>query len=246
MQALPICTEAKEATFDLAMAFQPIVDVNGGGIFSYEALVRGPQGESAGEIIATVLPEQRRAFDRECRLTAIRAAVAAGIGKTSARLTINFIPDTIVDPLAEAEAALETARECGLQPERLIFEFSGHDRLDTLHMADTIAAYRKMGMMTSFDDFDAQDQGLCLLGRFTPDLVKLNPELIRNLSSSWSRRLVVEKVVAIAQRLGVRLVAEGVETASDSQKLRALGVRYQQGYYIARPAVGRLPRPFAG
>ncbi|QIG81774.1 EAL domain-containing protein [Sphingosinithalassobacter tenebrarum] len=228
------------------MAFQPIVDVVGGGIFAYEALVRGPTGEGAEAILAAVTPEQRYAFDQKCRVTAIREAVKAGIGATSARLAINFMPDVISDPMADSEATLEAAKETGLPPERLIFEFSGLDRLDSSRMADTISAYRRMGMMTSFDDFDSHADGLGLLGRFTPDMIKLNPQLVRNLSSSWSRRLIVEKIATVTHRLGIRLVAEGVENRSDSDKLRSLGIRYQQGYHIARPAVGRLPRPFSG
>lgn len=65
--------------FDIAMAFQPIVDVETGRPFAFEALVRGNNGEGAGEVLARVTPENRYAFDQQCRVAAIEGAVAAGI-----------------------------------------------------------------------------------------------------------------------------------------------------------------------
>ena len=65
--------------FDLAMAFQPIVDVTTGRPFAYEALVRGAGGEGAAAVLSRVTPENRYAFDQQCRVAAIEQAVEAGI-----------------------------------------------------------------------------------------------------------------------------------------------------------------------
>ncbi|WP_404339964.1 EAL domain-containing protein [Sphingomonas sp. MMS12-HWE2-04] len=124
-----------------------------------------------------------------------------------------------------------------------MFEFSEHDRLDAVQMADVIKAYRQLGMATAFDDFGSGDAGLGLLSRFTPDMIKLDPDIVRGLARSWSRRMVVEDLVPRAQRLAIKLVAEGVESRADFDKLRALGVRYMQGYYVGHPAMGALVPP---
>ncbi|WP_445326823.1 hypothetical protein [Sphingobium sp. AN558] len=85
--------------FDIAMAYQPIVDIESGRPFAFEALVRGSNGEGAGEILARVTPENRYAFDQQCRVAAIDGAVAAGILDTDARLSINFYPTPSIRPL---------------------------------------------------------------------------------------------------------------------------------------------------
>ncbi|QDX28253.1 EAL domain-containing protein [Sphingomonas suaedae] len=225
------------------MAFQPIWDARLGEVYAYEALARGPNGEMAAEVLAQVRPETRYSFDQQCRVAAITQAVQAGILKTSARLAINFFPDVITDAFADSERTMQVAKETGFPPERLMFEFAEHDRIDASRMADTIAAHRKMHMQTVFDDFGSGDVGLALLSRFTPDAIKLDPALIRGLASSWSRRLLVEKMIEMTRRRAVRLIAEGVETRADYEKLLALGVRYFQGYFIAHPRVGVLENP---
>ncbi|WP_294058348.1 EAL domain-containing protein [Sphingomonas sp.] len=232
------------AGFDLLMAFQPIVDMASGRIFAYEALVRGAKGESAESILATVTPERRAEFDHACRMAAIRQACAAGISRTMARLSINFMPDVVKDPIADSEETIRVADECGIAPERLMFEFSDLDRLDPVHLQEIVGAYHKLGFHTAFDDFggDEQGQGLAMLSRFKPHALKLAPQLVRGLSSSWARRLIVENVVRLAGGLGVAVIAEGVENGTDYSKLRSLGVKYAQGYFLARPEIGRLPQ----
>src|SRR3954469_23334186 len=86
--------------FALAMAFQPIVDMETGQPFAFEALVRGPNGEGAAEVLGRVTAETRYAFDQQCRVAAIEQAVAAGILETGARLSINFLPNAVYSPIA--------------------------------------------------------------------------------------------------------------------------------------------------
>lgn len=236
---------AAEQDFALSMAFQPILDAQHGTPFAYEALVRGPGGESAGEMLARVTPDTRYAFDQQCRVAAIEQAVAAGIIATGARLSINFMPDMVADPVADSQRTLRAARDTGFPPERLIFEFSDRDTLDPAQMARVTEAYRRMGMATAFDDFGAGPDGVRLLARFTPDAIKLDPQLVRGLCASWSRRLAVEEIVHLADGLGIKVIAEGVETHAEVEKLRAIGVRYLQGYGIARPRIGALAVPDA-
>lgn len=227
--------------FALAMAFQPIVDVEAREVFAYEALVRGVEGEGAAEMLARVTPENRYAFDQQCRKSAIEQAVAAGILKTRARLSINFLPNAVYSPLACIQLTLTTARETGLPTDRLIFEFTEHEKLDPVHVAGIVDAYRRLGFTTALDDFGAGHAGLGLLARFTPDFIKLDMELIRDIDTSLPRRLIVESVLRMAEAMGVTVIAEGIETGGESDALRELGVRYQQGFRFARPAVARLP-----
>jgi len=233
---------APQHAFDIAMAFQPIVDCDSGEPFAYEALVRGANGESAGEVLAQVTPENRYTFDQQCRVAAIEGAVAAGILETGARLSINFLPNAVYSPLACIQLTLKTAREVGFPTERLIFEFTENEEMvDTAHVQHIIETYKKMGFGTALDDFGAGYAGLGLLARIQTDCIKLDMELIRGIDGSPAKRVIVEGVVRIARRLGISVIAEGIETAEEFNTLRLLGIRYIQGYLLARPAFRALP-----
>ena len=82
------CRNGTDLPFSIRIAFQPIMDLHSGSAYAYEALVRGPNGEGAAHVIAQVTPDQLYAFDQACRVAAIKSAVAAGILKTDARLSI--------------------------------------------------------------------------------------------------------------------------------------------------------------
>lgn len=236
IQAVLVANETK-----IRMAFQPVVDTTTGRAFAYEALVRGPNGESAGEVLARVAPHQRHAFDLRCRIAAIRGAVELGINDTSAMLALNFMPDAIDSPLEDSNLTIEIARHFGLSPHRLMFEFGLHDTLDPRKLGDIIKTYRRRGFMTTFEDFSAVSVGLGLLGRFSPDFIKLHAGLVNGIAASWSQRLIVENLMELAGVLRIRVIAEGVETEDDLERMRALGIDYCQGYLLGRPELGALP-----
>ncbi|WP_082467022.1 EAL domain-containing protein [Sphingomonas sp. Leaf25] len=230
--------------FDLAMAFQPIVDVETGTPWAYEALVRGPNGEGAATVLSTVTDANRYAFDQQCRVAAITQAVAAGIVPTGARLSINFLPNAVYSPVACIQLTLQTAAAAGFPTDRLIFEFTENEEIrDTGHLANIIDTYRRMGFATALDDFGAGHAGLALLARLQTDVIKLDMELIRDIDTSQPRRIIAEYLVAMLHRLGITVVAEGIETREEYDALRAMGVRYMQGYLFARPGFRTLPTP---
>lgn len=232
------------AAFDLAMAFQPIVDCETGRPFAFEALVRGSNGEGASEVLSKVTAENRYAFDQQCRVAAITGAVEAGILATGAKLSINFLPNAVYSPAACIQLTLRTAREVGFPTDRLIFEFTENEQMiDTDHVRNIVASYRKMGFTTAIDDFGAGHAGLGLLAKFQTDLIKLDMDLIRSVDQSEPRRIIVSGVVAIAKALGIAVIAEGVETVGEYDALREIGIRYMQGYLLARPGFKILPIP---
>jgi EAL domain-containing protein (putative c-di-GMP-specific phosphodiesterase class I) len=224
------------------MAFQPIVDVQEERVVAYEALVRGSNGEGAGEVLARVTEENRYAFDQQCRVAAIEQSVAAGIVDTGARLSINFLPNAVYSPVACIQLTLKTARAVGFPTGRLVFEFTENERMaDTAHVANIIDSYRRMGFATALDDFGAGHAGLGLLAKLQTDVVKLDMELIRDIDQSLPRRMIVDGVVRMLERMDIGVIAEGVETLGEYQALRTLGLRYFQGYLFAKPALRALP-----
>ncbi|MET0269679.1 MAG: EAL domain-containing protein, partial [Sphingomonas sp.] len=105
------------------MAFQPIMDIATGLPFAYEALVRGPNGESAWSVLSQVNEANRYAFDQRCRVKAIETAARAGLLGGLAKLSINFLPNAVYSPAACIQLTLKTARATDFPVDRLIFEF---------------------------------------------------------------------------------------------------------------------------
>ena len=236
------CRDGAALDFDFSMAFQPIVDMETGQPFAFEALVRGLNGQPAGEILGRVTEENRYAFDQKCRVRAIETAAKAGILDTPARLSINFLPNAVYSPKACIQLTLKTAAATNFPTHRLIFEFTENERMaDPGHVANIVKSYQEMGFGTALDDFGAGHAGLGLLACFQPDIIKLDMDLIRGLDASLPRRVIVGGVARMCRELGITLIAEGVETDAELRALRAIGIRYIQGYLLARPAFEALP-----
>jgi len=136
------------------MAFQPIVDVDTKKVYAYEALVRGPKGESAYSVLSQVTDQNKYAFDQNCRVAAIMLASQLGLVETGARLSINFMPGAVYSPAACIQLTLATAQKCGFPVERLIFEITETERVkDKAHLRSIVEEYRRQGFKVALDDF---------------------------------------------------------------------------------------------
>jgi len=236
------CRDGAALDFEIAMAFQPIIDITTGMPYAYEALVRGADGSGAAAVLSRVTETNRYAFDQHCRVAAIKGAAAAGILTTGARLSINFLPNAVYSPLACIQLTLKTAAEVHFPTDKLIFEFTENEKMnDPDHVASIIACYQQMGFGTAIDDFGAGYAGLSLLARFQTDLIKLDMDLIRNLDASLPRRLIIDRVVKMCRDLGIEVIAEGVETMAELDALRAMGLKLFQGYLFAKTGFRHLP-----
>ena len=83
--------------------------------------------------------------------------------------------------------------------------------------------------------------GLNLLADFQPDFVKLDMQLIRNIDADRARQAIVGAMAAVGNLLGIRIVAEGVESEREALVLHRLGISLMQGYLFARPGFEILP-----
>lgn len=225
------------------MAFQPIVDLDTGLPYAYEALVRGINGESAGTVLARVNEGNRYGFDQACRIKAVELASRLGLQDIpDCRLSINFLPNAVYQPLACIQATLKAARRCDFPVNRLMFEVTEGEQLaEPAHLARIFEEYQRQGFTTAIDDFGAGYSGLNLLARFQPHVIKLDMELTRNIQDSRVQQAIVGGVLHIARQLGITIIAEGIETQAECDHLRNMGVRYMQGYLFARPQVEKLP-----
>ena len=229
--------------FDITMAFQPIVDVSSETIFAYEALVRGTEGQGAGHILSQVDEDTRYTFDQLCRTTAIQLASDLNLQGHANRpyVSINFMPNAVYEPRACIRQTLAAAMQTGFPLDRILFEFTEQERLDTAHIINILRAYRSMGFATAINDFGAGHAGLNLLAAFQPDFIKLDMDLIRGIDTNTAKQTIVRSVLGMASDLGVRPICEGIETQAEYDTLADLGVTLMQGYLFAKPELAALP-----
>lgn len=234
------CLGEQAADLDFSMAFQPIVDLAAGEVFAYEALARGPNGEPASSVLGKVTPDNRYTFDQACRTKAIELVSRLGIG--SARVSINFLPNAVYRPEACIRQTLLAADKAGFVASKIIFEVTEGEAIDDRgHLLEIFRYYRRRGFVTAIDDFGAGHSGLGLLTEFQPDVIKLDMALIRGIDADRARQIIVRHQVAMCADLGVRVLAEGVETMAELDWLDGAGIELFQGYLLARPAFEALP-----
>jgi EAL domain-containing protein (putative c-di-GMP-specific phosphodiesterase class I) len=237
------CGDGVEGIVDFSMAFQPIVDSGTGNVFAYEALVRGLSGEGAQSVLDRVNEDNRYSFDQQCRVKALELATKLGVGNDGSLLSINFLPKAVYEPRACIRLTLETAKRLSFPLDKIMFEFTENEILDTAHVANIVREYRAIGFKIAIDDFGAGYAGLELLTRIVPHVVKIDMDLVRDIDRDDRKRTVVKHTVAMLRDLGITPVCEGVETAGEWDVLTSLGVSLFQGYLLAKPMFEALPHP---
>jgi diguanylate cyclase (GGDEF)-like protein len=217
--------------------YQPIVDLGSGTIFGFEGLARGPRDSTLETPTAlfSVADQVDLTFelDRACFRSAL--AGAAGLDPVH-RLFVNLLPTSFYDSSfieGEVSNLLEAAE---LTPANLVFEIT--ERLAIENFASfrqALAGYTRAGFGVAIDDVGTRHSNLETVMALRPHFIKLSDVLTRGVSKSTVKREMVRSLQRIAEAIDAVIVAEGIETAEDLAALGDIGVRYGQGFYLARP-----------
>jgi EAL domain-containing protein (putative c-di-GMP-specific phosphodiesterase class I) len=238
------CHDEDQADLIFTMAYQPIVDIKSKTIFAYEALVRGPNNETADSILSQVNDQNRYRFDQGCRTRAIELAARLGLPATGADLSINFIPGAVYHPEACLRATFNAADRSQFPLDRLVFEVTEGERISNpAHLVAIVEAYRRHSFRTAIDDFGAGYAGLNLLAKFQPDIIKIDMELTRSIDTRPITQTIVAAILQVCRALDISVIAEGIETEAEAKTVLDLGIHLLQGYLFARPGFETLPIP---
>ncbi len=238
----PGCRDEQSIGFDFEYAYQPIVDFAARSVYAHEALVRGPNGESAWSVLQQVNADNLYRFDQMCRVKAVAGAARLGMREL---LSINFLPNAVYRPEICIRSTLNAALEHNFPIERIIFEVTEGERvMDRAHLVNIFRQYREFGFQTAIDDFGAGYAGLNLLAEYQPDVVKIDMDLVRDIDTSTARQAIVRGITAICGDLGVRVLAEGIESRAERDFLASCGISLMQGYFFCKPVfkgLGEIP-----
>ncbi|MBK9034137.1 MAG: EAL domain-containing protein [Myxococcales bacterium] len=221
----------------LVAVYQPIVSIETGEIFGHEALTRGPRGtrmESPATLFA-VADEVDLTFelDRACFRGALRRAVGL---EPIHRLFVNLLPLSFYDASFIELEVSHLLAAATLTPAHIVFEIS--ERLAIENFAAfrrALAIYTSMGFGVAIDDVGTRHSNLETVMALRPHFIKISDVLTRGVARSTVKREMLRSLAHIADAIDAVIVAEGIETIDDLVALRELGIRYGQGFYMARP-----------
>jgi EAL domain-containing protein (putative c-di-GMP-specific phosphodiesterase class I)/CheY-like chemotaxis protein len=232
----PVAPEPRDvlraiATEAMGMVFQPIHDLAVGRVAGYEALARFTVATQSPEI--WFVSAQGYGLAIELELVAIRLALRALPRiPEDAFLSVNASPATAVCPeLADLLEGVE---------DRVVLEITEYTPIpDSREFLDALRRLRVRGVRIAVDDTGTGFAGLDHILRLTPDIVKLDAVVTRDIDHDEVRRSLTTALGSVAAAVGAQIVAEGIETDAQLAAVRALGVRLAQGYHLGRP--GPLP-----
>jgi EAL domain-containing protein (putative c-di-GMP-specific phosphodiesterase class I) len=222
----------------LDVRFQPKVTLATGRMAGAEALVRWftPAGEEVPPDDFIPIAEESGLIVPLGRAVLARACHAAADWPNAGAVAVNLSPVQLErdDVVAMVEHALAHS---GLPPHRLELEVTEQVLLEDVdRVASTLGRLRDLGVALALDDFGSGYLSFAMLRRLPLDTLKLDRSFARALDLDPRAADVVAGMVAMAHRLGLATVAEGVETAGQRDLLRRLGCDLGQGFFFGRPA----------
>lgn len=227
---------------EFVLVYQPLVDLEHGKICGFEGLCRWDHHEH-GRLMPDKFIAQAEASGRITALGSYLIGLACRdavrftnmTGKTP-YVTVNVSPrqlasteiiDTVYDGLGES----------GLHPERLVLEITESAMMLDFNVAlKHLEALKDFGVKLALDDFGSGFSSLNLLHKLPLDVLKLDRLFIADVTTDDGAGQIVRSIAAMCQSLGIRALAEGIETKQDDLFVRSAGFDLGQGYYYARPA----------
>jgi diguanylate cyclase len=229
----------------LEVAYQPVVDLGTGATVGAEALVRWCHPGRGPLLPAGFLPVAEELgllpdIDRWVLATACEQAAAWRVARPGFRVGVNLSAAYLATGTVTADVARVLAAT-GLPGAALTVEVTETALgADVDRAAAAFSGLRSLGVRVALDDFGVGYSSLAYLRRLPVDTIKIDRSFIQDLDTSDADTTLVRTVITLARDLGLRCVAEGVETAGHAARLRALGCGLAQGYHFTpplRPAV---------
>ena len=228
--------------------YQPIVDLSSGRVIGYEVLARWlhpdrgllppndflPLAEETGLLVEL---GSRMLRDSLAQLAHWRAA---GYPFATCTLSVNVGTRQLVDP-SFYDMVVDALSETGIDADSLWLEITETALLSDVKSA-TVALrdLRSLGLHLSVDDFGTGYSSLTYLKRFPIEAIKIDKSFVGGLGIEAEDTSIVEAVVRLGQALGLRVVAEGIESPLQLSRLRELGCDRGQGYLFGRPRPANL------
>jgi diguanylate cyclase len=220
----------------IGAAYQPIVNASGAAMVGVEALARWTHPTAGVIPPADFIPvAENSGLIVELGEYMLRRACLDGRNWPDLTVAVNVSPLQFrrSDFVDMVERIL---KETGFDPNRLELEITESTLLGNLEAAElSMVRLKAIGVRFALDDFGTGYSSLLYLRRFPFDKLKIDSSFVRSIETAPDAAAIVHAVVSLGRGLGMRVTAEGVETAEQHLFLRAAGVHSMQGYRFGRP-----------
>ena len=170
---------------------------------------------------------------RQARETAI---ISTAREKINEKLFINFLPTVIYNPHVCLRTTINLIDKYHFKANNITFEVVETEEIkDTDHLKNILDFYREKSFRIALDDLGNGYSSLNNLYKLTPDYIKIDLEIIRDIHKSHLKQAIFEALVAMAKTTNIKVLAEGVETKDELDFVTAKGADFVQGYYFAKP-----------
>lgn len=236
------------AARSLRSQYQPIFSVLSKRVVGLEALARATDPDSGESIPPLPLFDAAErqgltlALDRLCREKAVEGFAASPLLGGDELLFLNLDVSILDDDVVGSGQLIQLVERFGISPRRVVIELIESRIRDMSAMHRFLDMYRAHGFLIALDDVGAGNSNLDRIVDLAPDILKLDRSLIRGLDGDYRKREVFSCCMRIAHKLGVVVIAEGIETESEALACLERGADLMQGFFLARP---RFPGPDA-
>ena len=217
--------------------YQPIVSLQNGVIYGYEALSRVTLPDCHLNI-EELFEEATRAnklweFEMLCRTQALKGA---NLKPARMKLSLNVDPNIIYDSEFITGFTKNKLLSLGLNSEDIIFEITEKSSINSPDVfTKVLDHYQSQGFKVAVDDFGTGYSGLVRVCSFSPDFIKIDMSIVRGIHKDSKKRSVVLGIVKFCRESGIQVIAEGIETKEELTTLIDLDVDYGQGCFLACP-----------
>ncbi len=218
--------------------FQPIINMKDRSVEAYEVLTRiiTPDGViAATEFIETA--ECMGAIGRLDYQLIERTFEKVKKEQYNGTLFLNLSPKALI--LGEFLPTVRSLiREYGVDPAKMVFEITERDTVKNLGLVERfIHDLRSEGFRFAIDDFGSGYSSFQYIRNFSIDFLKIDGEFVKNMTEKGTvEKAIVTSIAALAESLGIKTIAEHVESERILKEVESVGIDYAQGYYIRRPS----------
>ncbi len=218
--------------------YQPIVSLSDGRIFGYEALTRTPEEssfQSPLELFETAKTDGSvYVLEKLAREKAIRGINGM---KHQQKVFINIMAEIIHHPKFSPGRTLKLLEAHGLGPSNVVFEITERSSVEDFSSAKKVLQhYRSQGYQIAIDDAGAGYSSMQAIAELEPDYIKVDRSLIKDIHQDKVKEYIVETFISFAEKMNIRIIAEGIEQKQELEKLIGMGIHFGQGYYLGCPA----------
>ena len=224
------------------LVFQPIVDLITGRTHKAEALIRWNHPEKGVISPADFIPiAEETGLIMPLGDWVTRTALAFALYlqdqlEEPVQISVNQSPVQFRNRKPQHLSVAELLRQAGAPGELITIEITEGTLLDAdAQVLERLAEMRSAGMQISLDDFGTGYSSLSYLNKFDIDYLKIDRSFVQGLALQSSELALCEAMIVMAHKLGIAVIAEGVETAAQRDLLTNAGCDYAQGYFFARP-----------